>query len=130
MDVNFDFLSSKDESEIKKAYETEKRFGRIDKDIVEILDALNAIEGLATLYSCQGHPNKPRSYIVIKFKQTLIESILVIIDELLEEYADLRVDCEYEINFTVDDVTTTHKAIVLRGTTDYSYMDAFLKKLQ
>jgi len=126
----FDFLSSLDEKKIKKEYRKEKRNGNIDADIIPVLDKLNAIKGLATLYSCQGHLDKPNSYIVIKFSKELSEFVMKAIEELLMEFNDVRVDWNHYINFNKNNNKKIHKTTILRGNMDCMYMKLFYNKLR
>ena len=125
----FDFLSFDDEKKIKKEYENEKKLGNIDTDIIPILDKLNSIDGLATLYSCMGHSHKPKSYIVIKFKESLSSKIIKIIEDLLIETPNMRVDWEHSINCGTTDNEKEYKATVLRGDLNCEYMYLFFNKL-
>lgn len=130
MQDKFDFLSLEDEKKIKQEYEEEKNKGNIDEDIIPVLDKLNSINGLVTLYSCQGHLNKPKSYIVIKFSKEIADIIIDTIHSLVTDFPDVRVDWNHYINCNTNENKKIHKTTILRGNMDCMYMKMFYNKLR
>jgi len=126
---SFYFLSSEDEAKIKSEYEQEKRFGRIDTDIIPMIDKLNSIKGLVSLYSCQGHRHTPRSYIVLKFNKRLTVAVTEAIKELMLEVDDVRVDWNHTVNCNVNNDKTLHVATIVRGGMDCNYMNLLFEKI-
>lgn len=124
------FLSPFEEEEIKLVYEQEKNAGKIDKSIIHILDNLNSIDGVATLYSCQGHLNRPRSYLVMKIAEEMTYPFTESVWELLDEYKDVIVNWETKVQYIINNKLTTQETVTLRGSMNYHYMNKLYNKLK
>lgn len=124
------FLSLAEEEEIKNQYHIHKANGDVDADIIPILDELNSIDGLATLYSCQGHLYGHESYLVLKCSEELTYPFTEAIWELREEFPDLKIEWSNTVFYKTDKSIDHHLVTILRGTMNWEYMSALLYKLQ
>lgn len=119
------FLNPLEEKFYKSGFEYYKEVGHIDNEILEPLSELNSINGLASLYSCQSHPEKNinSSYLIIKFSEELTYPITNAIYDIKEKY-NLEIEwynsCYYnfETSYFIDNV------VIIRGGTDYRYFQA------
>ncbi len=125
------FLLSLEEHTIKSEYQNFKDLNQIDEDILPYLDALNSIEGLATLYSCQSHPerNKNTSYIVLKCSEELCYPLTEAIHQI-EEEMDVDVDWNGSVEYNILGVEARLDAVIsIHGGIDYSYFEKLVDYL-
>lgn len=92
-------------------------------DILPYLDSLNSVKGLATLYSCQSHPerNKNSSYIVLKCSEEMCYPLTEAI-HTIEEEMDIDVDWNGSVEYEILGMEVRLDAVIsIHGGTDYSY---------
>ncbi len=125
------FLLSLEEFTIKSEYQNFKDLDEIDKDILPYLDSLNGLKGLATLYSCQSHPerNKHNSYIVLKCSEEMCYPLTEAIHRI-EEEMDIDVDWNGSVEYNILGVEAKLDAVIsIHGGTDYSYFEKLVDYL-
>jgi len=124
------FLTTNEEEQIKLEYERQKKINKIDYDIIDILDEINAIDGLVTLYSCQGHLNNPISRLAIKFEHSILFPASNAIWDTYNDNMGLNVDWEYDLIYKINNQYTLHKVVLISGNMNYSYMNYLSNKLK
>jgi len=126
-----DFLLPLEELTIKSEYQELKDNNQIDKDLILYIDELNSIQGLATLYSCQSHPerNKYTSYLILKCSEEmcypLTEAIYTIKSEM-----DIEVEWNSSVEYKIFGIETKIDSVIaIYGGTDYSYFKKLVNYL-
>ena len=119
------FLLPLEELSIKSEYQSLKELNQIDVDLIPYLDALNSIKGLATLYSCQSHPerNKNTSYMIIKCSEDMCYPLTEAI-HLISENMDIEIIWESSVEYNILGIETLIEGVIaIHGGTDYSYFE-------
>jgi len=126
-----DFLLPLEELTIKSEYQELKDNNQIDNDLIPFIDDLNSIQGLATLYSCQSHPerNKHTSYLILKCSEEmcypLTEAIYAIKSEM-----DIDVEWNSSVEYKIFGIETKIDSVIgIYGGTDYSYFNKLVNYL-
>lgn len=125
------FLLSLEEKSIKSENKHYKDENQIDKDIIHQMDLLNNINGLATLFSCQSHPerNKNSSYLVLKCSEELCHPLTEALYSIQEEM-DVDVDWFGSVHYEILGVDMIIDSVIsIHGGTDYSYFEKLVKYL-
>lgn len=123
------FLSNDDEKKIKKQYSFYKKHNLIDPKIIHLLDDLNSIKGLATIYSCQGHLNNP-SYITFSVSMEMIFFATEAIHDLILINPDLEVIWYGLYPYNIGDKQQYYNAITLISNNGIDYLYDLLYKLK
>ena len=127
----YDFLLPLEELTIKSEYQQLKDFNQIDSRLIESIDALNSVQGLVTLYSCQSHPerNKNTSYLIIKCSEEMCYPLTEAIYRIKEEM-DIDIEWNSSVEYNIFGIETKiNSAIAIYGGTDYSYFNKLVDYL-
>ena len=83
--------------------------GDVDLELLPLLDLLNSVPGVRTMFSCCGH-GRESFYMVLAFTSTqarsLIENGLQALKNLDRKIADYQEDCFPHARFTIEDFYT------------------------
>ena len=83
--------------------------GDVDLELLPLLDLLNSVPGVRTMFSCCGH-SRESFYMVLAFTsaqaRSLIENGLQALKNLDRKIADYQEDCFPHARFTVEDFYT------------------------
>lgn len=115
------WLSHLEEQAIKAQFNHLITTDDIDTDIIPILQALNNIDGLVTLYSCQGHSNK-NSYLVLRSSEDMCYFLEEAVWHLKEVYPTLNVEWNSFVLYNVCGKPKNLSCIILRNIGSYNYM--------
>ena len=106
--------------------------GDVDQELLPLLDLINSIPGVRTLFSCCGHGREP-FYMVLAFTsaqtRSLIENCLHAIKHLDPKIADYQEDCFPHARFTIEDFYTKNaNSLIFENSVGFYSDDLGMKK--
>ena len=106
--------------------------GDVDQELLPLLDLINSIPGVRTLFSCCGH-GRESFYMVLAFTsaqtRSLIENCLHAIKHLDPKIADYQEDCFPHARFTIEDFYTKNAdSLIFENSVGFYSDDLGMKK--
>ena len=106
--------------------------GDVDQELLPLLDLINSIPGVRTLFSCCGH-GRESFYMVLAFTsvqtRSLIENCLHAIKHLDPKIADYQEDCFPHARFTIEDFYTKNaNSLIFENSVGFYSDDLGMKK--
>jgi hypothetical protein len=125
------WLSHLEERAIKAQFnQLIKHTSHIDSTIIPILKRLNTIDGLVTLYSCQGHKasNNP-SYLAIRCTEEMIYFLTEAIDTVTDTHSDVDVLWDEFVLYNVLGKQKSLSCVIIKSEVSYKFMDCLANQL-
>jgi hypothetical protein len=106
--------------------------GDVDQELIPLLDLLNSVPGIRTLFSCCGH-SRESFYMVLAFTsvqaRSLIENCFQSIKNLGPKIADYREDCFPHARFTIEDFYTNNvDSLIFENSVGFYSQELGMKK--
>lgn len=106
--------------------------GDVDIELIPLLDLINSVPGVRTLFSCCGH-GRESFYMVLAFTsaqaRSLIENCLQGLKNLDRKIADYQEDCFPHAKFTVEDFYTKNvDSLIFENSVGFYSNDLGMKK--
>ncbi len=106
--------------------------GDVDQELLPLLDLLNSVPGVRTMFSCCGH-SRESFYMVLAFTSTqarsLIENGFQAIKNLDPKIADYQEDCFPHARFTIEDFYTKNvDSLIFENSVGFYSNDLGMKK--
>lgn len=106
--------------------------GDVDLELLPLLDLLNSVPGVRTMFSCCGH-GRESFYMVLAFTSTqarsLVENGLQAIKYIDRKIADYQEDCFPHAKFTIEDFYTKNEnSIIFENCVGFYSQELGLKK--
>ena len=106
--------------------------GDVDLELLPLLDLINSVPGVRTLFSCCGH-SKESFYMVLAFTsvqtRSLLENGLQAIKNLSRDIVDYQEDCFPHAKFTIEDFHTKDlSSLVFENAVGFYSSDLGMKK--
>lgn len=106
--------------------------GDVDLELLPLLDLINSVPGVRTMFSCCGH-SRESFYMVLAFTsaqaRSLIENCLQGLKNLDRKIADYQEDCFPHAKFTVEDFYTKNvDSLIFENSVGFYSNDLGMKK--
>ena len=106
--------------------------GDVDLELLPLLDLLNSVPGVRTMFSCCGH-GRESFYMVLAFTSTqarsLIENGLQALKNLDRKIADYQEDCFPHARFTIEDFYTKNAdSLIFENSVGFYSQELGMKK--
>ena len=106
--------------------------GDVDLELLPLLDLLNSVPGVRTMFSCCGH-SRESFYMVLAFTsaqaRSLIENGLQALKNLDRKIADYQEDCFPHARFTVEDFYTKNvDSLIFENSVGFYSQELGMKK--
>ncbi len=106
--------------------------GDVDLELLPLLDLLNSVPGIRTLYSCCGH-GRESFYMVLAFTsvqaRSLVENGLQALKYIDRKIADYQEDCFPHAKFTVEDFhSKSPDSVIFENSVGFYSIELGMKK--
>ena len=106
--------------------------GDVDQELLPLLDLINSVPGVRTMFSCCGH-SRESFYMVLAFTsaqaRSLIENCFHAIKHLDPKIADYQEDCFPHARFTIEDFYTKNaNSLIFENSVGFYSDDLGMKK--
>ena len=106
--------------------------GDVDLELLPLLDLLNSVPGVRTMFSCCGH-SRESFYMVLAFTsaqaRSLIENGLQALKNLDRKIADYQEDCFPHVRFTIEDFYTKNAdSLIFENSVGFYSQELGMKK--
>ena len=106
--------------------------GDVDQELLPLLDLINSVPGVRTMFSCCGH-SRESFYMVLAFTsaqaRSLIENCFHAIKHLDPKIADYQEDCFPHARFTIEDFYTKNaNSLIFENSVGFYSNDLGMKK--
>lgn len=106
--------------------------GDVDLELLPLLDLLNSVPGVRTMFSCCGH-SRESFYMVLAFTsaqaRSLIENGLQALKNLDRKIADYQEDCFPHARFTIEDFYTKNAdSLIFENSVGFYSQELGMKK--